>query len=380
MQFLSAINLGTPSDANPRVVIAGSGTPSVAMGPGGATAADTFIRRSAAKTLIIDADGANGQLTTVDFKTVNLLQNGSPIGGGTVTIKSVSIPFTDGDTARIVTVSDVAVTSTSKIIGFITRPSLATLPNYTIIQTTFNHSDSGTSLVLTLGTQPVVGDTLALEIGSNTGNMVSVVTPGITWSRILSGGANGAREFWIGQIGAGAGQTITITLPGTGRSEGFCYELAGVLLGAPKDQSNSATGSSATVSSGTITPSVADEFLIAIGVGFSGSGFGAPTGGFTQPTGGLVSSATHSLAVAHLIQTAATAATATWAITSGAWDGAIVSLFPAPASEDEEYIYHAGILNVQTGSFDLQLAATAIGFEEPLVPPNETIVFNYVLG
>lgn len=79
MLFLSAVSLGTPSDANPRVVIAGSGTPSVAMGPGGATAVDTFIRRSAAKTLIIDADGAGGGLTTVDFKTTNLWQNGSPI-------------------------------------------------------------------------------------------------------------------------------------------------------------------------------------------------------------------------------------------------------------------------------------------------------------
>lgn len=380
MLFLSAVNLGTPADANPRVVLAGSGTPSLAMGPGGATAADTFIRRSAAKTLIVDADGANGQLTTVDFKTVNLLQNGSPIGGGTVTVKSASIPFTDGDTARIVTISDGSVLATSKIIGFITRPSLATLPNYTIVQTAFNHSDAGTSLVLSLGTQPVIGHTLLLAVGANTGNMSSVVTANVTWTRVVTGGVNFAREWWVGQISSGAGQTITVTLPGTGRSTGFCWELGGVYQGVPQDQTNTATGSSATMSSGSVTPTTADEIVFGMGIAFSAAALGAPSGGFTQPTGGVVASATMQMAVAYLIETTAVAASTTWSMTSGAWDGCIVSLFPAPALEDEEYIYHAGILNVQTGSFDLQLAATAMGFEEPDIAPNETIVFNYVIG
>jgi hypothetical protein len=50
----------------------------LSIGDGSATW-DTYLRRSAAKTLIFDTDGSGGALTTVDFKTTNLWQNGSPI-------------------------------------------------------------------------------------------------------------------------------------------------------------------------------------------------------------------------------------------------------------------------------------------------------------
>lgn len=299
---------------------------------------------------------------------------------GTVTLKSASIPFVDGDTTRIVTISDVAVTSSSKILFSITRPSSASLPNYTLVQSKVFHSDSGVTLAGTLDFQPTVGNTLVLLVGSNTGNMNSVVTPNIAWTRILNGGVNGAREVWLGQITGGAGQGITVTLPGTGRSMGACIELGGVLLGAPLDQSNSATGSSATLSSGSVTPGKADEILVALGVAFSAAGLGAPTGGFSALAGTPVASATLQMAVAYLVQTAAAAASTTWSMSSGAWDGGIVSLFPAPIVEDEEYIYVANVLNVQNGSFDVEISATAMGFEEPLTPPNETVTFAYVLG
>lgn len=39
--------------------------------------------------------------------------------GGAVTLTSVAIPFTDGDSMRRVTITDAAVTATSKIIGSI---------------------------------------------------------------------------------------------------------------------------------------------------------------------------------------------------------------------------------------------------------------------
>lgn len=46
----------------------------------------------------------------------------TPGGGGGGAASSVSIAFTDGDTFRRVTVTDAAVSSTSKIVGTITRP------------------------------------------------------------------------------------------------------------------------------------------------------------------------------------------------------------------------------------------------------------------
>ena len=45
--------------------------------------------------------------------------------GGEVTMTSVAIPFTDGDTMRRVTITDAAVSAASKIIGSIRRADTA---------------------------------------------------------------------------------------------------------------------------------------------------------------------------------------------------------------------------------------------------------------
>lgn len=47
------------------------------------------------------------------------------IGGGSSSIVTASVPFTDGDTWRRVTVSDAALSSTSKIVASITRANTA---------------------------------------------------------------------------------------------------------------------------------------------------------------------------------------------------------------------------------------------------------------
>lgn len=49
--------------------------------------------------------------------------NGTQLGGGSVSLSSASIAFTDGDTARRVTVADAAVSSTSLILPVILRPT-----------------------------------------------------------------------------------------------------------------------------------------------------------------------------------------------------------------------------------------------------------------
>lgn len=45
--------------------------------------------------------------------------------GGEVTLTSVAIPFTDGDTMRRVTITDAAVSPSSKIIGSVRRADTA---------------------------------------------------------------------------------------------------------------------------------------------------------------------------------------------------------------------------------------------------------------
>lgn len=72
---------------------------------------------------------AHGLMQKLPGGTTNFLRAdgtfAAPPGGGSVTISSVDIAFTDGDTMRRVTVTDVDVSATSRIIGTIRRPDTA---------------------------------------------------------------------------------------------------------------------------------------------------------------------------------------------------------------------------------------------------------------
>jgi hypothetical protein len=57
---------------------------------------------------------------------IQQLQAGDSIpGGGGVTISTVAIAFTDGDSLRRVTVTDASVSTSSKILGTVRRPTTA---------------------------------------------------------------------------------------------------------------------------------------------------------------------------------------------------------------------------------------------------------------
>lgn len=50
-------------------------------------------------------------------------------------------------------------------------------------------------------------------------------------------------------------------------------------------------------------------------------------------------------------------------------------------ANDAGYIYTANIITIANGSFDVNIACTAWGFEDPMQqPPNETITLFYLLG
>lgn len=75
----------------------------------------------------------NGSYTTSTDATLTLVCDGTdwyevarsvPTGGGGVTVTAASIVFTDGDTARRTTIADASITSTSKILLSITRPTV----------------------------------------------------------------------------------------------------------------------------------------------------------------------------------------------------------------------------------------------------------------
>jgi hypothetical protein len=77
---IGTFGMAISTDTQDRLVLRGdAGYTGVILGAGGAAAQDLYLRRSAAKTLIVDTDGSGGSLTTVDFKTTNFYVNGSPI-------------------------------------------------------------------------------------------------------------------------------------------------------------------------------------------------------------------------------------------------------------------------------------------------------------
>lgn len=50
-------------------------------------------------------------------------------------------------------------------------------------------------------------------------------------------------------------------------------------------------------------------------------------------------------------------------------------------SADRGYVYTWNVVKVASGSFDLLVSALGWGFDDPTeVPPNETVVFYYVVG
>lgn len=67
-------------------------------------------------------EGSNITLTVTDDGAAEEVDVTIAAAGASVAVSTVAIPFTDGDTARRVTVTDASVTTSSKIIGQIRRP------------------------------------------------------------------------------------------------------------------------------------------------------------------------------------------------------------------------------------------------------------------
>lgn len=295
---------------------------------------------------------------------------------GSGTLRSAAIPFTDGDSARIVTISDANVLAGSVITGSIKRPGTpATVTSR--IQKKDASLASAASMPITLDALPSSGNTLLVAVGGNGGFLSGVSGGGvISWAHSVRTGTFDDCELWYGVVGPTPSANVLITPPSAERIVSKTEEWFGQLT---PDQSHSATATSTTIDPGSITPTTNGQLVMAVGVAFQTISAG-PTNGFTDE--GTVASASFSMGVASLLQTSAAAADTAWTIPSSGWDAGITSFKVSllGAGPSYEYIYIWNVIDVRNGSFDVLIAATGMGFEEPDIAPNETPTLVYLIG
>lgn len=174
-------------------------------------------------------------------------------------------------------------------------------PSISLVQHTNKDSVAATVHTLAYGSNNAAGNLaiVAFRISSNT-PIVSVVDTNLNIYTLaesqtdISGGLNTIYIYYAKNIGAGA-NTVTITLTGSAACRVAIYEVSGCSASAPLDVHTSAhnTVSGTAISSGNVTTTVANEFLIGILETASVTTF---TGGSGWTSGDIIPAAPNSRA------------------------------------------------------------------------------------
>lgn len=192
-------------------------------------------------------------------------------------------------------------------------------------------SGTGSPISVTI-TAPANGNSLLALIGINSKTSVRTVT-GITgtgtsgWQSVgLTAAANGliSIEIWLGNVGAGAGTSISVTLSSS-QINGACVNVSewsgldtATALNIRNDNVGTGTGPSI-APTGVNTP-VAGELAIAAAVYANGTSPTA-TPSWGTPFTFANSGTTVGVAANYLVlPSSSTPATASWTITSAAWE------------------------------------------------------------
>ena len=299
----------------------------------------------------LETTGNNGSTDTVTLSLATKPTNGafsSPTNtytnvaavNGTATFASVALNNIAGSytfTATDTESDDLGVSTA-------TSTPATIIKNVTLVQqNSIAPAASVTSVAPTLTSGVTAGDALILVVADESDNsdIVSGVSGGgVTWAKATSTGttANGDAEIWYGLNSSGTtGSTaITVTFSGSASHKtnvqiADVSEWSGVAATGALDQATNANNTIASISAGSVTPSVGGELIISDAYLLNGtSAQPTPTNSFTSLTQMPGQSGNYRGYGAYLVDGSTSSISTTWASPggAGAWSAAIATFEP----------------------------------------------------
>jgi len=198
-----------------------------------------------------------------------------------------------------------------------------------IVQESIGSAADSASLNLTLSAAPQDGDALVLSIVDGANYATSVSGGGVTWTRAAGSCEHECVEIWYGLNSNGSNRAVEIAYPSAGDITGEITELAGIAgldtTGANND------GTSTDVSTSTVTPANANDFLLA-SAGINGSTVtNGPSGAWSALGSTSPAPAGTAIEPAYAIVTQTGAFSTSWTLSSATgWDTVIAAFELSP--------------------------------------------------
>ncbi|MGO9855004.1 MAG: beta strand repeat-containing protein, partial [Acidimicrobiales bacterium] len=329
-----------PTNANAFNITAGAAsTIAVSSGSGqSATVGGAFS--SPLVALVTDANGNPVSGATVTFTPPGTGASAT-IGGGNTASTNASGLATSGTLTANTTAGgpyniSAAATGTNSV-NFSETNKAAGISF--VQQNSITPAANASSVTPTLTSGVTAGDALVLTIAdqsSNSAIVSSVSGGGVTWAKATSTGttANGDAEIWYGLNSSGtSGSTvITVTLNhSTNVQIANVSEWSGVATTGALDKTNNANNNTASISAGSVTPTVSGELIISDAYLLNGNTTQpAPSNGFTSLAQMPGTTGNYRGYAAYLVDGSTTSISTAWTEPGGAgsWAAAIATFKP----------------------------------------------------
>ncbi len=304
------------------------------------------VTAGTASNVTVTAKDAYGNTATGYLGTVKLT---SSDGAAVLPANYTFVAGDNGTHALSVTLKTVgtrSITATDTVTSSITGTQSGIVvhgPIAFVQQNSIAPAAGATSVTPTLTNGVTAGDALILVIADQSSNndiVGSVSGGGVTWAKATSTGstANGDAEIWYGlnSSGSSGSTAITVNLSGTASQKtnvqiADVSEWSNVATSGALDQFTNANNTTASISAGSVTPSVSGELVISDAYLLNGNTTQpAPTNGFTPLTQNAGGSGFYRGYAAYLVDGATSSISTTWTEPGGpgSWSAAIATFEP----------------------------------------------------